>query len=99
MYSIEDLGTAPRKLRDMSDEELKALFVNGSKVLFACRSGGVTVLQSLNGVVTLPNHTTEDSVPRAIESAISAKKRAGAAAKDKITAENSRRREAMGTHA
>ena len=97
MYSIEDLGTAPRKLRDMSDEKLKALFVDGSKALFVCRGSGVTVIQSLNGVVTLPNHTTEDNVPHAIESAIADKKRARATAKDKITAENSRRREVMGT--
>jgi hypothetical protein len=97
MYSIENLSDAPRQLRDMSDEELKLLFVAGSKVLFVCRSKGVTVLSSLNGVVTLPNHTTESSVPGAINSAIAGRNKARLAAKDKATAENSRRREVMGT--
>ena len=97
MYSIENLSDAPRQLRNMSDEELKSFFVAGSRVLFTCRGKGVTALHSLNGVVTLPNHTTEGDLPGAIESADAAIATAKLAAKDRATTENSRRREVMGT--
>ena len=94
-YSLQNLHEAPRRVRDMTDEELKTYHVGFYKVQMVARGAGRTLLESLAYRVEIPSHTVEADIQDEIDRQVKIQAQNFQAAKDRAQIENARRRDVM----
>mgnify|MGYP000441468616 CR=1 FL=1 len=96
--SLEDLETykESRKVRDLSDEELRNKFhVNGSYRPLVIRAGGLTLLRTCSYSIELFNYTKEENIQEEINKQVEIQKQKREEFRSRIIEENERRRDRL----